>query len=95
VAMPRTDRFTVQATLTRPAHRGSRSPVCAAVGEADEQLAVTPPPSGDALLTALLALLNESVEMERTLQASLDLMTTALGGRIGEIWLRPRFAKGS
>jgi diguanylate cyclase (GGDEF)-like protein len=61
---------------------------CAAAGGADKQLAVTPPPSGDALLTALLALLNESVEMDRTLQASLDLVTRALVGRIGEIWLR-------
>jgi diguanylate cyclase (GGDEF)-like protein len=88
VTILRTDPSTAQANLTRPAHRGSRSRVCAAAGEADELLAVTPPPSGDALLTALLALLNESVDMDRTLQASLDLMTTALGGRIGEIWLR-------
>ena len=26
--------------------------------------------------------------MDRVLQSSLDLVTTALGGRIGEIWLR-------
>jgi diguanylate cyclase (GGDEF)-like protein len=44
--------------------------------------------SGDALLLGLLALLNESVDMDRALQDSLDLMTAAMGGCIGEIWLR-------
>jgi len=43
---------------------------------------------GDALLLGLLALLNESVDMDRALQDSLDMMTTATGGCIGEIWLR-------
>jgi diguanylate cyclase (GGDEF)-like protein len=36
----------------------------------------------------LLTLLNESVEMDRALQDSLDIVTAALGGCIGEIWLR-------
>ena len=49
-------------------------------------LAVTP--SGDALLLALLALLNESADVERALQQGLDMITEALDGRIGEIWLR-------
>ena len=71
-----------------PAHRGSGSRVCAAGGGADEPFVAIPPPSGDALLATLLGLLNESDDLDGTLQASLDLMTTALRGRIGEIWLR-------
>jgi diguanylate cyclase (GGDEF)-like protein len=50
-----------------------------------------PPPiteNGDALLLGLLALLNESVDMDRALQDSLDMLTTAMDGCIGEIWLR-------
>jgi diguanylate cyclase (GGDEF)-like protein len=42
---------------------------------------------GDGLLLPLLGLLNESVDMDRALRSSLDLLTTALGGCIGEIWL--------
>ena len=44
--------------------------------------------SGDALLIGLLALLNESTDMDRALQDSLDMMTAAARGCIGEIWLR-------
>ncbi len=44
--------------------------------------------SGDALLLGLLALLNESVDMDKALQDSLDMLNTAMGGCIGEIWLR-------
>jgi diguanylate cyclase (GGDEF)-like protein len=44
--------------------------------------------NGDALLLGLLALLNESVDMDRALQDSLDMLTAGMGGCIGEIWLR-------
>ncbi len=44
--------------------------------------------SGDQLLVPLLALLNETGDMDATLQRTLCMVTTALGGRIGEIWLR-------
>ena len=88
MSTPRTDRPTVPTTLIPTARRGSRSRVCAAAGGAVAQLAVISLPSGDALLAMLLGLLNESEDLDRTLQASLDLMTTALGGRSGEIWLR-------
>jgi len=44
--------------------------------------------SGDALLLGLLALLNESTDMDRALQDGLDMMTEATRGCIGEIWLR-------
>jgi GGDEF domain-containing protein len=43
--------------------------------------------SGDDLLLRLLGLLNESVDMDRALRQAVDMLTTALGGRIGEIWL--------
>ena len=49
--------------------------------------------SGDAMLLALLVLLNESADMDETLQRSLDIVTTALDGRIGEIWLRSGSAR--
>jgi diguanylate cyclase (GGDEF)-like protein len=44
--------------------------------------------SGDALLFRLLALFNESDDMNAGLQQCLDMVTSALAGRIGEIWLR-------
>jgi diguanylate cyclase (GGDEF)-like protein len=49
--------------------------------------------NGDALLLGLLALLNESVDMDRALQDSLDILTAALGGCIGEVWLRSGAAR--
>jgi diguanylate cyclase (GGDEF)-like protein len=49
---------------------------------------------GDSLLLALLALLNESSDLDATLEGCLELMTTALGGRIGEIWLRSGERRG-
>jgi diguanylate cyclase (GGDEF)-like protein len=54
----------------------------------EQQVPLIVTPSGDALLLALLVVLNESVDMDRTLQRGLDIVTTALDGRIGEIWLR-------
>ena len=45
-------------------------------------------PTGDALLLGLLTLLNESSDMARALQQCLEMITRALDGRIGEIWLR-------
>jgi diguanylate cyclase (GGDEF)-like protein len=76
--------------LAFPAVRGpsgrlrAGSPAAEATGE--------PPPlikaGADALMLGLLALLNESVDMDRGLQGSLDMITSALSGCIGEIWLR-------
>jgi|HubBroStandDraft_6_1064221.scaffolds.fasta_scaffold00031_38 diguanylate cyclase (GGDEF)-like protein len=43
------------------------------------------PASG--FLLPLLGLLNESVDMDMGLRQSLDIVTTALGGLVGEIWL--------
>jgi hypothetical protein len=44
--------------------------------------------AGDALLLATLALFNESDDIDSTLQKCLSMLTTALGGRVAEIWLR-------
>ncbi|MFZ0178770.1 MAG: EAL domain-containing protein [Candidatus Dormiibacterota bacterium] len=85
--MPRPDPSNLLAFPAAPQTSGQRS--------ADDSLAEaigrpTPPimVSGDALLLGLLALLNESAEMDRALQDGLDMMTAAIRGCIGEIWLR-------
>jgi diguanylate cyclase (GGDEF)-like protein len=44
--------------------------------------------SRDGLLVRVLALLNESTEVDVALQQTLDLVTRALGCSIGEVWLR-------
>ena len=66
----------------RPAH-----PPRAAASAADPQLHLIGAASADALMLAMLTLFNESDDMDGTIQQSLDMLTTALGGRIGEIWL--------
>jgi diguanylate cyclase (GGDEF)-like protein len=70
------------------AHDRSRSHDRHVVRRKNQQAPLVATRSGDALLLALLALLNESVDMDTALQQSLDMVSTALGGRIGEIWLR-------
>jgi hypothetical protein len=70
------------------AHGRSRSHDRHIVGRKNQHESPVATGSGDALLLALLTLLNESVEMDSALQDSLDMVTAALGGRIGEIWLR-------
>jgi diguanylate cyclase (GGDEF)-like protein len=72
-----------QGDLGRPA--GGR--VHDIVGRADNH----PPAkaaSANALLIAALALFNESNDLDATLGATLAMVTVALDGRIGEIWLR-------
>ena len=44
--------------------------------------------SGDALLLRVLALFNESSDVDAALQQGLDMVTAALAARVGEIWLR-------
>jgi diguanylate cyclase (GGDEF)-like protein len=65
-----------------------RSGACEVAKATDQQAALIATMSGDALLLALLELLNESDDLDGALQKSLDLMTTGVEGRIGEIWLR-------
>jgi hypothetical protein len=43
--------------------------------------------SGADMLLGMLTLFNESDDMDGPIQQSLDMLTTALGGRVGEIWL--------
>ncbi len=52
------------------------------------QPAPAPVLAGEALLLANLALFNESDDVDSTLQQCLSMLTTALGGRVAEIWLR-------
>jgi diguanylate cyclase (GGDEF)-like protein len=87
VSVPRVDPSNVQAPQVG-AHDRSRSHDRHVVRRKNQQAPLVATRSGDALLLALLALLNESVDMDTALQQSLDMVSTALGGRIGEIWLR-------
>jgi diguanylate cyclase (GGDEF)-like protein len=87
VSVPRPDPSNLIAFPAAPGHGDRRDP--------DRPLAEAiprpiPPKGGsrDALLLALLGVLNESIDMDRALQESLDMMTAASGGCIGEIWLR-------
>ncbi|MFI5286976.1 MAG: EAL domain-containing protein [Candidatus Dormibacteria bacterium] len=52
------------------------------------QVGLIVPRSGDDLLLAVLALINESDDRGGALQQCLDVVIGALGGRVGEIWLR-------
>jgi diguanylate cyclase (GGDEF)-like protein len=70
------------------ADRGARSREREVIGRGDRH----PPAAGvfdaQALLTAALALFNESDDLDTTLRKTLTMLTTAFDGRIGEIWLR-------
>jgi diguanylate cyclase (GGDEF)-like protein len=65
-------------------------------GPLDDTIAMTGTPryptedqiSRDGLLVKVLALLNESTEVDSALQQTLDLVTATLGCSIGEVWLR-------
>jgi diguanylate cyclase (GGDEF)-like protein len=84
----RADTSNLQAAPVPGAQYGSRGHARAGAKGAIQQLPLRETLSGDALLIALLALLNESGDMDGALQQSLDMMTTSLGGLCGEIWLR-------
>jgi diguanylate cyclase (GGDEF)-like protein len=87
VSVPRPDPSNLVAFPAAPSHGDRHSPDPPLV---EPTARPTPLKAGsrDALLLALLGVLNESVDMDRALQESLDLMTAATGGCIGEIWLR-------
>ncbi|HEY8756357.1 MAG TPA: GGDEF domain-containing protein [Candidatus Dormibacteraeota bacterium] len=53
----------------------------------DAELHLVAAESADSLMLAMLTLFNESDDTEGAVQKSLDMLTTALGGRIGEIWM--------
>jgi diguanylate cyclase (GGDEF)-like protein len=58
------------------------------IGHVDRHSLVPAIASPDALLIAILALFNESTDFDVTLEITLSMLTAALDGRIGEIWLR-------
>jgi diguanylate cyclase (GGDEF)-like protein len=87
VSMPRADQPNRYPVTLWPAHNGVRNHPRTVAEETNEP----PPPaatlSGDALLLATLALFNEAEDMDEAVQQGLDMVTAALGGRVGEIWL--------
>jgi diguanylate cyclase (GGDEF)-like protein len=58
------------------------------VGHVDRHALVPAIHSSEELLIAVLALFNESTDLDDTLATTLSMLTAALDGRIGEIWLR-------
>jgi len=63
------------------------------VGRADRHALVPATRSSEELLIAVLALFNESTDLDETLGTTLSMLTAALDGRIGEIWLRDGAAR--
>ena len=57
-------------------------------GRVEQHSRAQPFTASDDLLTAALVLFNESDDFDATLRKTLTMITTALDGRIGEIWLR-------
>ncbi len=87
MTVPHAEPSQVRLVPVSRARHGTRRRPGAATEEADQNLPVIAAVSGDAMLLALLTLFNESADMDVALQESLDMLTKALGGRIGEIWL--------
>src|ERR1700681_1217909 len=87
VSVPRPDPSNAPAPLVRLVG-GRRDHDHVVVGRKHDRAQGSTPMTGDALLLATLALFNESDDLDATLQAALGLLTAALGGRVGEIWLR-------
>lgn len=63
------------------------------VGRVDRHSLVPAIHSSDELLIAILALFNELTDLDVTLGMTLTMLTAALDGRIGEIWLRDGAAR--
>jgi diguanylate cyclase (GGDEF)-like protein len=63
------------------------------VGLVHRQAMVPAISSSEELLVAILALFNESTNIDITLGLALTMLTAALDGRIGEIWLRDGAAR--
>jgi diguanylate cyclase (GGDEF)-like protein len=58
------------------------------VGRADRRRLTARTPGAQALLVSTLELFNESDDVDATLREALTMVTTALHGRVGELWLR-------
>jgi diguanylate cyclase (GGDEF)-like protein len=88
MSVPRPDPSNLLELPAARGHAGRRTTHRGVVDATDQQAPLIVSASGDAMLLALLVLLNESVNVDLTLQRGLDIVTTALDGRVGEIWLR-------
>jgi diguanylate cyclase (GGDEF)-like protein len=86
VSVPRPDPSNAQ--TPRLAIHGAREHDRVVIGRKHDKPPAAAPMSGDALLLATLALFNESDDLDATLRRTVALLTTALTGRLGEIWLR-------
>jgi diguanylate cyclase (GGDEF)-like protein len=69
-------------------HRDVRSREREVIGRVDRRRPAGVGSGADALLIAALALFNESDDLDAALSKTLTMLTAALDGRIGEIWLR-------
>jgi diguanylate cyclase (GGDEF)-like protein len=87
VSVPRPDPSNAQASYVR-LHDGKRDHDRVVVGRKHDGHQTRAPIAADGMLLAALALFNESDDVDATLQQTLALLTAALGGRVGEIWLR-------
>jgi diguanylate cyclase (GGDEF)-like protein len=74
--------------LDGDAHRRARGREHVIVGSVDRRVLANAVPSAKSLLVAALTLFNESDDFDATLRKTLTMLTVALNGRIGEIWLR-------
>ncbi|MGA8666480.1 MAG: hypothetical protein WB804_06395, partial [Candidatus Dormiibacterota bacterium] len=68
--------------------RRERSREHVIVGSVDRRVLANAVPSAESLLVAALTLFNESDDLDATLRTTLTMLTSALNGRIGEVWLR-------
>jgi len=93
VSVPRPDPSNLLALPSVSGHNGRLIEPRSLAGATDQPVPLIVTMSGEALLLALLVLLNESVDVDTTLQRGLDIVTAALDGRIGEIWLRSGSAR--
>jgi hypothetical protein len=83
----RVDPTNVQSRAVPSHHKGTRNRRLTVVEQAGEQHHRFPTASGDPMLLAMLALLNKSDDPDLAVQQSLDMVTTALGGRTGEMFV--------
>src|ERR1035441_1207537 len=67
---------------------GARSRERYILGRAERHASQGAFTGAESLLIAALALFNESADLDATLGQTLTMLTSALDGRIGEIWLR-------
>jgi len=87
VSVPHADSSEAQTHVVGRAHNRRHAPPRTRPDVVDAELHLVAAESADSLMLAMLTLFNESDDTEGAVQKSLDMLTTALGGRIGEIWM--------